>query len=126
MPARSSARGRKGEEPPEKASTSKMLSRETPSPSPAGAASTPSTRSMTLAKKTGESKTLPSIVKRTPTAELSSSNSRVSSPPHQQPLRRHLLPKTNRPPNLSTQSGKFPLTSEPRRHFITFWSSLSA
>ncbi|KAH0818274.1 hypothetical protein GEV33_004517 [Tenebrio molitor] len=51
MPARSSARGRKGEEPPEKASTSKMLSRETPSPSPAGAASTPSTRSMTLAKK---------------------------------------------------------------------------
>jgi hypothetical protein len=77
--ARSSARGRKGAEPPEKV-TSKMQSRETPSPPPATTASTPSTRSMTLAKKPGESKTLPSIIENTPTPELSPSNSRVSSP----------------------------------------------
>ncbi|KAH0818495.1 hypothetical protein GEV33_004296 [Tenebrio molitor] len=77
--ARSSARGRKGAEPPEKV-TSKMQSRETPSPPPATSASTPSTRSMTLAKKSGESKTLPSIIENTPTPELSPSNSRVSSP----------------------------------------------
>jgi hypothetical protein len=77
--ARSSARGRKGAEPPEKV-TSKMQSRETPSPPPATAASTPSTRSMTLAKKSGESKTLPSIIENTPTPELSPSNLRVSSP----------------------------------------------
>jgi hypothetical protein len=35
---------------------------------------------MTLAKKSGESKTLPSIIENTPTPELSYSNSRVSSP----------------------------------------------
>jgi hypothetical protein len=77
--ARNSARGRKGAEPPEKV-TSKMQSRETPSPPPATATSTPSTRSMTLAKKSGESKTLPSTIENTPTPELSPSNSRVSSP----------------------------------------------
>ncbi|KAJ3634690.1 hypothetical protein MTP99_007636 [Tenebrio molitor] len=63
MPARSSACDRKGEGPPEKVSTSKMLSRVTPSLPSAAAASTPSTRLMTLAKK-----------------PLSPSNSRVSSP----------------------------------------------
>ncbi|KAH0816957.1 hypothetical protein GEV33_005834 [Tenebrio molitor] len=74
-----------------------MQSRETPSPPPATAASTPSTRSMTLAKKSGESKTLPSIIENTPTPELSPSNSRVSSPT---PTATHSTPPSpaNQPP----------------------------
>jgi hypothetical protein len=74
-----------------------MQSRETPSPPPATAASTPSTRSMTLAKKSGESKTLPSIIENTPTPELFPSNSRVSSPT---PTATHSTPPSpaNQPP----------------------------
>jgi hypothetical protein len=77
MPARSSARNRKGEGPPEKVSTSKMLSRVTPS---SRCCVNPIHQIHDVGKKTGESKTLPSIVERTPTPELSPSNSRVSSP----------------------------------------------